>query len=324
MLLVPQDEFRLTVMVDYNSPVLGTQHAHMYHAGDFEKEISKCRTFVFLRELEVLARNGLIKGGDLDNAIVLVDEPLPQEKLDEIADLLGKPHIKVEAAGVLNNLTLHFQNEPARHKLLDIIGDLALVGKPIKGHVLAARSGHKGNVDFAKMIKAKIKAEEASPNFDTSKTVYDINDITKLLPHRYPFLLVDRIIAMDETSIEGLKNVTLNEPQFTGHFPNNPVMPGVLMVEAMAQCGGILALSSVPDPENYNTYFMKIDGVKFKRKVIPGDTIIFRLDLITPIRRGIVHMAGKGYVDGQLAIQAELMAQIVKEKKEEQVAEAVH
>ena len=317
MLLVPQDEFRITVMVDYNSPFLGTQHAHMYHTGDFENEISKCRTFVFLRELEVLAKNGLIKGGDLDNAIVLVDKPLPQEKLDEIADLLGKPHIKVEETGVLNNLTLHFQNEPARHKLLDIIGDLALVGKPIKGHVLAARPGHKGNVDFAKLIKAQIKAEESSPKFDLSKTVYDINDIEKLLPHRYPFLLVDRIIAMDSTSIEGLKNVTLNEPQFTGHFPSNPVMPGVLMVEAMAQCGGILALSSVPDPENYATYFMKIDGVKFKRKVIPGDTIIFRLELITPIRRGIVHMAGKGYVDGQLSIQAELMAQIVKEKKNE-------
>jgi len=325
MLLVPQDEFRLTVMVDYNSPTLGTQHAHMYHIRDFEKEISKCRTFVFLRELEILAKNGLIKGGDLDNAIVLVDKPLPQEKLNEIADLLGKPHIKVEETGVLNNLTLHFQNEPARHKLLDIIGDLALVGKPIKGHVLAARSGHKGNVDVAKMIKQLIKKQKkAAPNFDLTKDpIYDINDIEKLLPHRYPFLLVDKIIEMDETSIVGVKNVTLNEPQFTGHFPSNPVMPGVLMVESMAQCGGILALSSVPDPENYSTYFMKIDKVKFKRKVIPGDTIIFKLELLIPIRRGIVSMGGKGYVNGQLAIEAELMAQIVKEeKKTPKVAES--
>ena len=325
MLAVPQDEFRLTVMVDYNSPQLGTQHAHMYHTGEFENEIAKCRTFVFLRELEVLAKNGLIKGGDLDNAIVMVDEPLPQEKLDEIADILGKPHMKIEEAGILNNLTLHFQNEPARHKLLDIVGDLALVGKPIKGHILAARPGHKGNVDFAKLIKSQIKMEtKKGPQFDLTKDpIYDINDISQMLPHRYPFLLVDKIIEMDESSIVGVKNITLNEPQFTGHFPNNPVMPGVLQVEAMAQVGGIFALSSVPDPENYMTYFMKIDGVKFKRKVIPGDTVIFQLKLLTPIRRGIVHMMGKGYVNGVQCIEAELMAQIVKEKKEEKVAEAV-
>jgi UDP-3-O-[3-hydroxymyristoyl] N-acetylglucosamine deacetylase/3-hydroxyacyl-[acyl-carrier-protein] dehydratase len=325
MLLVPQDEFRLTVMVDYNSPVLGTQHAHMYHTGEFETEISKCRTFVFLRELEVLAKNGLIKGGDLDNAIVLVDKPLPQEKVDEIADLLGKPHMKVEEAGVLNNLTLHFQNEPARHKLLDIIGDLALVGKPIKGHVLAARPGHKGNVDFAKIIKKEIKkAQKQGPKIDlTKEPVYDINDIEKLLPHRYPFLLVDKIMEVSDNYIIGIKNVTLNEPQFTGHFPGNPVMPGVLQVEAMAQAGGILVLKNLPDPENYMTYFMKIDNVKFKRKVIPGDTIVFYLELLSPIRRGIVHMGGKGYVNGNVCVEAELMAQIVKEKDIEKVTEAV-
>lgn len=316
MLAVPQDEFRLTVMVDYNSPFLGTQHAHMYHSGEFEPEISKCRTFVFLRELEVLAKNGLIKGGDIDNAIVLVDTPLPQEKLDEIADLLGKPHMKVEEAGVLNNIKLHFQNEPARHKLLDIIGDLALVGKPIKGHILAARPGHKGNVDFAKIIKAEIKKQaKQGPKIDlTKEPLYDINDIERLLPHRYPFLLIDKIMELSESHIVGVKNITLNEPQFTGHFPGNPVMPGVLQVEAMAQAGGILVLSQVPDPENYSTYFMKIDNVKFKRKVIPGDTIIFDLHLLTPIRRGIVHMGGKGYVNGNLCVEAELMAQVVKDK----------
>lgn len=322
MLAVPQDEFRLTVMVDYNSPILGTQHAHMYHAGEFETDIAKCRTFVFLRELEVLAKNGLIKGGDIENAIVLVDTPLPQEKLDEIADLLGKPHMKVEETGVLNNIKLHFQNEPARHKLLDIVGDLALVGKPIKGHILAARPGHKGNVDFAKLIKQEIKKQaKQGPSFDlTKEPLYDINDIEKLLPHRYPFLLIDKIMELSEEHIVGVKNITLNEPQFTGHFPGNPVMPGVLQVEAMAQAGGILVLSQVPDPENYSTYFMKIDKVKFKRKVIPGDVVIFDLHLLTPIRRGIVHMGGKGYVNGQVCIEAELMAQVVKDKNIESKA----
>ena len=323
----PGGEFRITVMVDYNSPVLGTQHASMYRAEEFKTEIAPCRTFVFLRELEQLAKAGLIKGGDLDNAIVMEDrEGTTKEQLMELAKLLGKEYREVEIRrnGVLNTTDLKFYNEPARHKLLDIVGDLALVGRPIKGHILAARPGHFGNTSFAKRIKELIREEEktAGVRFDLTKTVFDINDIERLLPHRYPFLLIDRIVAMTEDTITGFKNVTFNEPFFTGHFPGNPVMPGVLQIEAMAQVGGIFALSQVPDPENYTTYFLKIDSVRYRRKVIPGDTLVFHLTLLSPIRRGIVHMKGLGYVNGQVVVEAEMMAQIARDKASATTAKA--
>lgn len=321
MLAVPQDEFRVTVMVDYGSEVLGTQHASMYHIGEFKNEISPCRTFVFLRELEALLAHNLIKGGDLDNAIVLVDSELPEDKLDHLRKVFNKPDVEVKGRGVLNNTKLHFYNEPARHKLLDIVGDLALVGKPLKIHVLAARPGHAGNVDFAKKIKGLIKKQKSEKDlfkYDLSKEpLYNINDIMKILPHRQPMLLVDKIMELSPEHVVGVKNVTLNEEFFKGHFPGEPVMPGVLLIEAMAQCGGVLVLKTVPDPENYLTYFMKIDGVKFKQKVIPGDTVVFALKLLTPIRRGICHMSGVAYVNSKPVMEAEMMAQIVKVKGNE-------
>jgi UDP-3-O-[3-hydroxymyristoyl] N-acetylglucosamine deacetylase/3-hydroxyacyl-[acyl-carrier-protein] dehydratase len=274
-----------------------------------------------LRELEFLASNNLIKGGDLDNAIVLVDKlDVPQEELNRLAKLLGKESLKVsiDGIGVLNSTKLQYENEPARHKLLDIVGDLALVGKPIKAHILAARPGHSGNVRFAKVLKEQIKKQSnEGRKFDLTKDpLYTINDIEKMLPHRYPFLMIDKIMEIQENSIIGVKNITMNEPIFTGHFPGNPVFPGVLQLEAMAQTGGIFALSKVEDPHLYSTYFMKIDKVKFKQKVLPGDTIVFELKLISPIRRGLVEMEGKAYVNGKVVCEAEMLAQVIKDKAE--------
>ena len=306
-------------MVDYKSPVLGTQHASMYNISEFKDEISECRTFVFLRELEFLAKNNLIKGGDLDNAIVLVDrDDVSREELDRLAKLLGKEELKiqVEGIGVLNSSKLKFENEPARHKLLDIVGDLALVGKPIKAHILGARPGHSGNVRFAKVLKEQIKKQEKQgKQFDlTKEPLYNICDIEKMLPHRYPFLLVDKVMEIGEEHIVGVKNITMNEPQFTGHFPGNPIFPGVLQIEAMAQVGGIFALSKVEDPHLYSTYFMKIDNVKFKQKVVPGDTVVFDLRLLSPMRRGLVNMGGVAYVNGKPVMEAEMLAQVIKDK----------
>ena len=318
MLAVPQDEFRITVMVDYNSKILGTQHASMYHIGEFKTDIAPSRTFVFLHELEALLKKNLIKGGDLDNAIVLVAKEISQQALDDLADLFNKPKMEIKGIGVLNNTKLHFENEPARHKLLDIVGDLALVGKPIKGHILAARSGHSGNVAFAKKLTQLVKQEKQNKlphHYEPNKPpIYDIRDIMRMLPHRQPFLLIDKIIEMGENYVVGLKNVTMNEEFFKGHFPGNPIMPGVLLIEAMAQTGGMFALSTVPDPHNYLTYFMKIDQVKFKQKVVPGDTVIFSLKLLSPIRRGVCHMQGTAFVGDKVVMEGEMMAQISKVK----------
>lgn len=311
----PDDHFSVDVMVDYNSKVLGNQYASYHPTHDFEKEIAPSRTFVFFHELEMLLKHNLIKGGDLQNAIVIMENEVSQEELDRMADLFNKPHVKVKE-GILNNVDLRFSNEPARHKLLDVLGDLSLIGQPVLGKIVASRPGHYANTQFAKIIKETIKKElsrVAIPKYDpTKEPLYDINQIKNILPHRYPFLLIDKITELDQKSVIGIKNVTLNENFFMGHFPNEPIMPGVLQVEAMAQVGGILALSKVDDPENYQTLFLKIDKVRFKRKVIPGDTIIFRMELLSPIRRGLVHMFGQAFVGNDLVMEGELMAQISK------------
>lgn len=316
LLILPDDTFKVSVMIDYDTKVLGTQNAHLSHLNEFADEIGPCRTFVFLHELEFLIQNNLIKGGDLSNAIVFVNRLIDQSELDRLAKFFNKPKVEVLKEGILNNLELSFSNEPARHKLLDVVGDLTLVGTRIKGHVIASRPGHLANTHFARIIKHHIKHETSQPQvpkYDLNKPpLYDINDIKRLLPHRPPFLLVDKILSMSDHDVMGLKNVTMNEGFFVGHFPDEPVMPGVLIIEAMAQAGGIFVLSSVPDPENYITYFMKIDNVRFRQKVVPGDTLVFHLDLISPFRRGISHMRGIAYVGSKIVAEAELMAQISK------------
>ena len=317
IILMPADEYQVTTMVDFGTKVLGTQNASLKHISDFKSEIANARTFSFLHELEALLDNGLIKGGDLNNAIVYVDKEISEETLQKLRKAFKKDDISVKSNGILDNLSLHYPNEAARHKLLDVIGDLALVGTRIRGKVIANKPGHYVNTQFAKKLSQIIKAEKRNnvPKVDLdSKPLMDVVDIMNTLPHRSPFLLVDKIYELTDTTVIGVKNVTMNEPFFVGHFPGKPVMPGVLQVEAMAQTGGILALKSVPDPENYLTYFMKIDNVRFKQQVVPGDTLIFKLELLAPIRRGICQMQAYAYVNGKLATEAFLMAQIVKSK----------
>lgn len=317
IILMPADEYQVTTMVDFGTKVLGTQNASIKNLSEFKTEISQARTFSFLHELEALLQHGLIKGGDLNNAIVYVDKEISPETMEQLKVAFNKEKFTIKPNGILDNLTLHYPNEAARHKLLDVIGDLALVGTRIRGKVIANKPGHYVNTQFAKKLSKIIKTEKRNqvPSFDINKEpLIDIKGIMNILPHRPPFLLVDKILELSDSHVVGLKNVTMNEPFFVGHFPGAPVMPGVLQIEAMAQAGGILALSTVPDPENYLTYFMKIDNVRFKQQVLPGDTLIFKLDLISPIRRGICHMQAYAYANGKIATEAELMAQIVKAK----------
>ena len=316
LIILPDEKFSVNVLISFDSPVLNNQFASMNDLSEFPSELAASRTFVFVREIEMLLNNNLIKGGDLDNAIVIYDQKLPQESLDKLADMMNVPHLNLTELGYINHEPLVFDNEPARHKLLDVIGDVALIGKPIRGRIIATHPGHKINNQFARMIRKDIKQNEVqAPVYDPNREpVMDINRIRELLPHRYPFLLVDKIIEIGGNYIVGVKNITANEPFFQGHFPQEPVMPGVLQVEAMAQTGGLLVLNSVDEPERYSTYFMKIDGVKFRRKVVPGDTLIFRLELLAPIRRGISTMKGYVFVGDTLVSEAEFMAQIVKNK----------
>ncbi len=316
---LPDDEFSADVKISFDQSLsLSNQYATLDGFDEYEKEISACRTFVFLHELEPLLKNNLIKGGDLDNAIIIIDREITQEELDKLADLFDKPRVEVQPTGILNNLELVYSNEPARHKLLDVIGDLALCGLPIKGRIIATRPGHMANVEFAKLIRKEIKKRALKPEtpfYDPNKPpIYDINDIKKMLPHRSPFLLVDKIIELNDKSVVGVKNVTMNEPFFTGHFPDEPVMPGVLQIEAMAQAGGIYILNQLDDPSAYSTYILKIDNVKLRKKVVPGDTILFRLELASEFRRGMANMKGTAFVGDSIVAEGELVAQVIKNK----------
>ena len=316
LLALPGDKFEITAMIDFNSHILGHQYASLQNIEEYQTQIAPCRTFVFIRELEQLFDQNLIKGGDLENAVVIADRLMDQDELDRLAKKLGKQSIKVEKTGILNTTSLKFENEPARHKLLDVIGDLALLGKPIKGKIVARKPGHTANIEFTKLLKKKLveqRKQKGRPKIDPDQPpIYDIEDIRRMLPHRYPFLLVDKILEMNENSIVGVKNITFNELLFQGHFPGNSIFPGVLQVEALAQVGGVFVLSKVPDPENWGTLFLKIDNTKFKSKVVPGDQLILKMQLLSPIRRGICHMYGTAYVGSRLVSESELTAQIVR------------
>ncbi len=314
----PAEEFSIEVIIDYETQVLGQQVANLNSIDKFEEEIAPCRTFVFLHELEFLLSNNLIKGGDLNNAIVFVNREVTQQELDKLADLFNKPKVKIKPNGILNNLDLIFHNEAARHKLLDVIGDLSLLGKPIKGKVTAYKPGHQANTEFAQKIKNNIKSNIMlkKPPFDIyADPYYDVNDIKRILPHRPPFLLVDKVLKMSDDHIIAMKSVSLNEPYFVGHFPDEPIMPGVLQVEAMAQAGGIFVLNSVDEPELYSTYFLKINDVRFRSKVVPGDVLVFSIELSAPIKRGICSMHGKAYVGDKVVMEGHLVAQIIKNKE---------
>ena len=316
IILLPDENFSINSLISYDSQILNYQYATLENMDDFPTEIASARTFVFVREIEPLLNAGLIKGGDLDNAIVIYEKQMSQENFDKLADVMGVPHIDATQLGYINHKPLVWPNEPARHKLLDIIGDMALIGRPLKGCIIATRPGHTINNKFARQIRKEIKLHEVqAPVYNCNvPPIMDVNRIRELLPHRYPFQLVDKVIKIDEQFIVGIKNVTANEPFFQGHFPSEPVMPGVLQIEAMAQVGGLLVLNSIEEPEKYSTYFLKIDGVKFRQKVVPGDTLIFRVELLSPIRRGISTMKGYVFVGEKIVCEAEFMAQIVKNK----------